>query len=83
MSIWKRLEAWYSKKGISTNQFFDGYSTEMARDHMMNDFTERMLDKEEKTLKDPPMIKRLGEHLCDDCHQTGGYHHQDCKYNPF
>jgi len=47
MDIWKKLQGWYTQNGISTSPFFDGYSTEMARDHMMTDFTERMLEIEE------------------------------------
>lgn len=45
-SLWDRLLSWYSKKGISTEQFFGHNSTEMGRDEMLMDFTTRMLDKE-------------------------------------
>ena len=30
-----------------------------------------------------PMQKRMAENPCGDCRQTGGYHHEDCKHNPF
>lgn len=40
-------------------------------------------DKRYETSKeDSPMTKRLKQDKCDDCHMTGGYHHQDCKYVP-
>jgi hypothetical protein len=48
MDIWKELQAWYTKHGISTEQFFSGNSTEMGRDEMLMDFAVRMLEKENK-----------------------------------
>lgn len=46
--LWKRLHAWYSNKGISTDQFFNGNSTEMGRDEMLIDFAQRMLEEQDK-----------------------------------
>lgn len=31
----------------------------------------------------PAEIRRNTEDKCDDCWQTGGYHTEDCRYNPF
>lgn len=46
MDIWKELERWYCKRGISTAPFFEYNSTEIARDEMLFDFARRMLNKE-------------------------------------
>jgi hypothetical protein len=72
MDIWKRLEAWYSKKGISTHAFLDGYSTEMYRDNLMIDFSERMLDKEEEliSLSDREIKVMLLDKICKDLGYT-------------
>lgn len=48
MDIFKEIQDWYTRNGISTSQFFDGNSTEMGRDEMLIDFAYRMLQKENK-----------------------------------
>lgn len=46
MDIWKELERWYSKQGLSTAPFFERNSTEVGRDELLFDFAQRMLEKE-------------------------------------
>ena len=47
MDIWENLKKWYTKNGISTDQFFKDNSTEIGRDEMIHDFVYRMIVKEQ------------------------------------
>lgn len=41
--IYDQVKSWYTKKGISTEQFFRTNSTETGLEEMMNDFAHRHL----------------------------------------
>lgn len=70
MDFWKELQDWYTKKGISTEQFFGGNSTEIGRDEMLIDFATRMLKQEKKSkdgLSELAVKVQSGEVKCDSC----------------
>jgi hypothetical protein len=42
-NFWRKIVMYYCNKGISTNQFFGDNPTEIGRDAMLFDFSERAL----------------------------------------
>lgn len=48
MGYYERLQNWYTRKGISTEQFFRDTSTELGRASMEEDFVIRHLQISEK-----------------------------------
>jgi hypothetical protein len=72
-NIYKRVKNWYTQKGISTNQFFEGNSTECALEEMVVDFAHRMLTKEDevalsalKEVINPLMVQEMDRRLKED-----------------
>lgn len=87
-NIWDSIKRWYSKNGISTEQFFADNSTEMGRDEMLLDFTyraikslpelEQQLEKKDQILKSEAMLNTSLGRQVKELEQKLAKTMQDC-----